>query len=106
VWVRHPCRRGLPGGQRIDHNSIDYNSNARTDDNRTDDNREDEVRIVLDRTTCAGMGICEGLDAERFQIQADGKVQVLQDDVEGNEALEVAREAVETCPTESLRIVD
>jgi ferredoxin len=62
--------------------------------------------MVVDRTKCAGMGICEGLDPERFQIQSDGKMQVLTADLEDDEALEVAREAVEMCPTESLRVVD
>lgn len=33
----------------------------------------DEVRIVVDRTRCVGMGICEGIDPEQFQVQSDGK---------------------------------
>jgi ferredoxin len=64
------------------------------------------VRIVVDRTKCAGIGICEGIDPERFQVQADGKTQVLKADLENDEALEVARHAVQMCPTESLSIVD
>jgi ferredoxin len=64
------------------------------------------VKIVVDRTKCAGIGICEGIDPERFQVQADGKTQVLKTDLENDEALEVARQAVQMCPTESLSIVD
>ena len=64
------------------------------------------MRIVVDRTKCAGIGICEGIDPERFQVQADGKTQVLKTDLENDEALEVARQAVQMCPTESLSIVD
>jgi ferredoxin len=64
------------------------------------------MRIVVNPTTCAGIGICEGIDPERFEVQADGKTHVLKGDLEDNEALEVARDAVARCPTQSLQIVD
>jgi ferredoxin len=64
------------------------------------------VRIVVDRTTCAGIGICEGIDPDRFEVRADGKVQVLKDDIEDDAALEIAEDAVTRCPTQSLRIED
>jgi ferredoxin len=64
------------------------------------------MRIAVDRTKCAGMGICEGLDPERFQVQADGKTQVLQEVLGEDKAREAAQEAVEMCPTEPLRIVE
>jgi ferredoxin len=64
------------------------------------------VRIVVNRATCAGIGICEAIDPERFEVQADGKTHVLKDDLEDDEALEVARDAVARCPTQSLQIVD
>jgi ferredoxin len=66
----------------------------------------DEVRIVVNRATCAGIGICEAIDPERFEVQADGKTHALKDDLEDDEALEVARDAVARCPTQSLQIVD
>ena len=65
-----------------------------------------EVRIEVSRTTCAGIGICEAIDPERFEVQADGKTHVLKGDLEDDDALGVACEAVERCPTQSLRIVD
>ena len=64
------------------------------------------MRIVVDRTRCAGMGICEGLAPERFQIQSDGQAHLLQDGLEDVGARDVAQEAVDMCPTEALRIVD
>jgi ferredoxin len=64
------------------------------------------VRIVVNRATCAGIGLCEAIDPERFEVQADGKVHLLKDDLEGDQALEVAREAVSRCPTQSLSIVE
>jgi ferredoxin len=53
----------------------------------------DEVRIVVDRTRCVGMGICEGIDPERFQVQSDGKSSAPKGNLEDDEVLEVAREA-------------
>jgi len=64
------------------------------------------MRVVLDRTKCGGMGICEGLDPERFQVQSDGKAQVVRDVLEDEQARAVAQEAVESCPAVALRIVD
>jgi len=64
------------------------------------------VRIVVNRGTCAGIGICEAIDPERFEVQADGKTHVLKGDLEDDEAHEVARDAVARCPTQSLQIVD
>ena len=64
------------------------------------------MRIVVNRATCAGIGICEAIDPERFEVQADGKTHVLKEDLEDDAALEVAREAVSRCPSQSLSIVD
>jgi len=64
------------------------------------------VRIVVNRTTCAGIGICEGIDPERFEVRADGKTHVLEDDLEDDAAVAVDRDAVARCPTQSLQIVD
>jgi ferredoxin len=64
------------------------------------------VRIVVNRAQCAGIGLCEAIDPERFEVHADGKTHVLKDELEDNKALEVAREAVARCPSQSLSIVD
>jgi ferredoxin len=53
----------------------------------------DEVRMVVDRTRCVGMGICAGIDPERFQVQPDGKSPAPKGNLEYDEVLEVAREA-------------
>ena len=64
------------------------------------------MRVVLDRAKCAGIGMCEGLDPERFQVQLDGKAEILNEELEGDDAIAVAKEAVDMCPTASLRIVE
>jgi ferredoxin len=64
------------------------------------------MKVVVDRAKCGGMGICEGIDPERFQVQGDDKTQVLQDVVVDQQARELVQEAVDMCPTEALSIVD
>lgn len=63
------------------------------------------MEVIVNRATCAGIGICEGIDPEMFEVQADGKTHVLSD-IADAAALERAHEAVERCPTRSLRIMD
>jgi ferredoxin len=63
------------------------------------------MRIEVDRAKCAGMGLCEGLAPERFQIQQDGTAEVLDAELDGDEAIVIAQEAVDMCPTASLKIV-
>jgi ferredoxin len=64
------------------------------------------MRVVVDPTKCAGMGVCEGIDSQRFQVQSDGKTLVLNDVLDDGQAREVVQEAVDMCPTEALRLVD
>jgi ferredoxin len=50
------------------------------------------------------MGICEGIDPDRFRVGTTGKVEVLQEDVEKG-ATEVVQDAVQSCPAEALSII-
>jgi hypothetical protein len=54
LWSRRSRRRGLAvaGGGSVTTAMVEPTT------------KEDEVRIVVDRTRCAGMGICEGIDPE------------------------------------------
>lgn len=61
------------------------------------------MKIVLDRTRCTGLGICESLSPKHFEIDDDGELNLLQDVVEGDE-LEDVEAAVAGCPTEALRL--
>lgn len=64
------------------------------------------MRIVVERNRCAGMSICESLDPERFVVDADGKVVVQQENLDDEAAIAIARDAVESCPTKALTIID
>jgi ferredoxin len=62
------------------------------------------VNIELDVTRCTGLGLCEAMAPEHFEVQDDGSLTVLRVDVESDE-LEQVRGAIASCPTEALRLV-
>jgi ferredoxin len=85
VLVVHGDRITAAGPSRAADRSPQQRSKATT--------QGDEVRMVVDRTRCVGMGICAGIDPERFQVQPDGKSPAPKGNLEDDEVLEVAREA-------------
>lgn len=61
------------------------------------------VAIDLDR--CTGLGICESLAPDFFEVNDDGELVLLKKEIAADELQEV-EEAVAGCPTEALAIVD
>jgi ferredoxin len=59
--------------------------------------------LALDRDKCTGLGLCEAVDPDRFEIDDDGELVVHRDDV-GDGELDTAEEAVRSCPTGALRL--
>lgn len=59
--------------------------------------------IVVDWTRCTGLGICESLAPEHFEVDDDGQLQLL-DENATPEQMEEVREAVAGCPTEALSL--
>ncbi|SDU69390.1 ferredoxin [Gordonia westfalica] len=62
------------------------------------------MKVVLDRARCTGLGICESLAPEFFEIDDDGSLLVLKDEVAEADLMEV-EEAISGCPTEALRLL-
>lgn len=61
------------------------------------------MKIIVDRTKCTGLGICESLAPDVFEVDDDGDLILLTDDVpEGG--LDAVEEAIAGCPTEALRL--
>jgi pyruvate, orthophosphate dikinase len=63
------------------------------------------LKIVLDRDKCTALGICESLAPEYFEVDEEGELAVLRDDVaaEGRALLD---EVVAGCPTAALRLAE
>lgn len=63
------------------------------------------MKIVVDRTKCSSIGLCEATAPDIFQIGADGALQILMDDVPADRRIDL-EQACENCPTQALSIED
>jgi ferredoxin len=61
------------------------------------------MKGVVDFNKCTGLGICQSVSPDFFEVNDDGKLVVLNDDVTHDE-LQSVEEAVAECPTDALRI--
>lgn len=61
------------------------------------------MKCVVDFDKCTGLGICESLAPEFFEVDDDGKLIQLKEDITAEE-LQAVDEAVAGCPTEALSI--
>ncbi|WP_235530960.1 MULTISPECIES: ferredoxin [unclassified Nocardioides] len=60
--------------------------------------------MTVDFDKCTGLGICESLAPDFFEVNDDGELLVLKEEISDDELQEV-EEAVNGCPTEALKIV-
>jgi len=61
------------------------------------------MKVVVDFNKCAGLGICESMAPDLFEVNDDGALVLLKEDITDDE-LQSVEEAVAGCPTEALRI--
>jgi ferredoxin len=61
------------------------------------------MKVIVDFAKCKGLGICESMAPEFFEVNDDGELVLLRDDITDDE-LQSVEEAVSGCPTEALRI--
>ena len=61
------------------------------------------MKVVVDFVKCTGLGICESMAPEIFEVNDDGELVLLKEDIT-DEELQSVEEAVTGCPTEALRI--
>ena len=64
------------------------------------------MRIVANRTVCVGSGQCVFTDPDTFDQEDDGKVLILQEVPATAEALALAQQAVQLCPSRALALAD
>jgi len=63
------------------------------------------MKVTVDRTKCTGLGICEAMAPEVFEVDENGDLVLLTETV-STDRLDEVRAAVEGCPTEALRLVE
>jgi ferredoxin len=61
------------------------------------------MKLVVDFDKCTGLGMCESIDPDRFEIDDNGKLVLLRAEVEDHE-LPLVEDAISGCPTEALRL--
>jgi ferredoxin len=62
------------------------------------------MKVEVDFTKCTGLGICESLAPDVFEVNDEGDLVLLKADITDDE-LQGVEEAVAGCPTEALRLV-
>ena len=61
------------------------------------------MRISVDRTRCEGLGMCESMAHEFFEVDDDDVLQIL-DESPGEEHRQKVHAAVESCPVLALTL--
>jgi ferredoxin len=63
------------------------------------------VKVVVDRVKCTGLGICEAKAPNVFEIDEDGALLVLDENVAPDQVTQV-KAAADACPTRALSLVE
>ncbi|GAA2862292.1 ferredoxin [Pseudonocardia halophobica] len=61
------------------------------------------MKVCVDYDKCTGLGLCESLAPEFFEVQDDGSLELLQTEGAESQRAEL-EEAVRACPTEALSL--
>ena len=61
------------------------------------------MKIVVDRSKCSSIGLCEATAPDIFAIGPDGALNILSDDIPESRRVEM-EQACENCPTQALSI--
>ncbi|GAA2965579.1 ferredoxin [Streptomyces enissocaesilis] len=61
------------------------------------------MKIVVNWDRCQGIGVCESVSPDRFEVDQDGQLVVKSETVSEGQEKE-AREAVASCPNEALSL--
>jgi ferredoxin len=61
------------------------------------------MKVLVDFGKCTGLGICESLAPEFFEVNDEGDLILLKEGIT-DEELQAVEEAVAGCPTEALLI--
>jgi ferredoxin len=61
------------------------------------------MKAVVNFAKCTGLGICESVTPDFFEVNDEGTLVLLNEDI-GDDELPAVEAAVAGCPTEALRI--
>ncbi|MFM8599166.1 MAG: ferredoxin [Mycobacterium sp.] len=61
------------------------------------------MKVLVDRSRCSSIGLCEATAPDIFGIGPDGALHILLDDIGADRRLDL-EQACENCPTQALSI--
>ncbi len=61
------------------------------------------MKIVVDKSKCSSIGLCEAVAPDIFEIGADGALNILMEDISDDRRTDL-EQACENCPTQALSI--
>ena len=62
------------------------------------------MKLIVDHAKCTGLGMCESTSPDYFEVDDDGNLVLLREQVEPDD-LDAITRAVVSCPTGALSIV-
>jgi ferredoxin len=60
------------------------------------------MKITVDRNKCSGIGLCEAMSPDFFEVDDGGELQFVQGDEVADNAVDQVDVAVQACPTGAL----
>lgn len=63
------------------------------------------MKIVVDRARCTGIGICESVSPDHFEVGDDGRL-ILVREIASDADRDEVQEAVRSCPAAALALVE
>lgn len=63
------------------------------------------MKVVVDRSKCSSIGLCEAVAPDIFEIGPDGTLHILIEDISADRRRDL-EQACENCPTQALSIED
>jgi ferredoxin len=63
------------------------------------------MKVLVDRTKCSGIGLCEATAPTVFEVGDDGQSQAINEQPSDDE-MPTVEEAIGSCPTGALSVVD
>ncbi|MGO9158786.1 ferredoxin [Mycobacterium sp.] len=61
------------------------------------------MKVVVDRSRCSSIGMCEAIAPDIFEIGANGALQLLCDEIPEGRRVDI-EQACQDCPTQALSI--
>ncbi|WP_235742304.1 ferredoxin [Mycolicibacterium phocaicum] len=62
------------------------------------------MKIDVNTLRCAGIGICESIAPDVFEVDDNGSMNVIGDEVSPEDLADIQR-AIDSCPTAALRLI-